>query len=562
MARRLAPYALLLALVLAVFGQAAGFGFVDIDDGAYVTEVPAVRAGLTWESAAWAFTSRHGVAWQPVTWLSHMLDVTWFGMAPGGHHATSVALHAANACLLFAWLASATGRAGPSWLVAALFAVHPLRVESVAWVAERKDVLSTLFALLALHAWLGWTRRGGALRYAACASCLALGLLAKPMLVTLPVLLLLLDHWPLGRLEDLAALRRRAIEKLPLAALGAAASAATLAAQQAAMEAGASLAFGERAANAALAVPRYLAKALWPAGLSVHYPHPYIAGTGGVPPAAWVVAASALLVAALSAAAWRGPRPLRVGWLWFLAGLAPTLGLVQVGTQAMADRYTYLPLVGIFVALCFTGSDLAARLAPRARRAVAGAAAAAVAALAVAAHAEAAHWRDSVALFEHGLAAEPRAATLHLDLGLALEKRGELARAERHYQEALATNPGLVAAWFNLGNVQRARRDLEAAAASYARALALDPDDARAAGNLAGTLRLLGRRDDAARAYAHLLARRPDDPIALLNLASLHEERGDREQAALHYRRALAASPGLAPARTALARLSGDVVDF
>jgi len=555
MARRLAAHALLLALVLGIYAQALGFGFLGIDDAAYVTEVPAVRGGLTWEGLVWAFTSRHGVAWQPVTWLSHMLDVTWFGLEPGGHHATSVALHATNACLLFAWLARATGRAGASWLVAALFAVHPLRVESVAWVAERKDVLSTGLALLALHGYLGWARRGGALHYAGCAAALALGLLAKPMLVTLPVLLLLLDHWPLGRLEDLAALRRRLIEKLPLAVLAAAAAAATLAAQQAAMQAGASLAFGERAANAALALPRYLAKALWPAGLSVHYPHPYIAGSGGVPPAPWTVAACALAVVALTWAAVRGPRPLRIGWLWFLVGLVPTLGLVQVGTQAMADRYTYLPLVGVFVALAFTGSDLAAHLAPRARRAVAGAAAAAVAALALAAHAEAAHWRDSVSLFEHGLAAEPRSVTLHLDLGLALEQRGELTRAERHYRQALAANPGLVAAWFNLGNAQRARRDLEAAAASYARALALAPDDARAAGNLAGTLRLLGRRDEAARAYGHLLARRPDDPIALLNLAGLYEERGERERAALHYRRALAASPGLAPALAGLSRV-------
>jgi tetratricopeptide (TPR) repeat protein len=554
MARRLAPHALLLALVLAVFAQAVTFGFVDLDDAAYVTDVPAVRGGLSWAGVVWAFTSSHGVAWQPVTWLSHMLDVTWFGMQPGGHHATSVALHALNACLLFGWLARATGRAGASLLVAALFAVHPLRVESVAWVAERKDVLSTAFALLSLHAYAAWARRGGALRYAACAAALALGLLAKPMLVTLPLLMLLLDHWPLGRLEDLASLRRRVVEKVPLAALCAAVAAITLSAQKAAMEAGASLPPGARAANAALAVVRYLANTLWPAGLSVHYPHPYIAGTGGAPPAAWAVAACALLVAALTLAALRGPRPARVGWLWFLVGLVPTLGLVQVGTQALADRYTYLPLVGVFVALAWTGSDLAARLAPRARRAVAGAAAALVGALALVAHAEAAQWRDSVSLFEHGLAAEPRAATLHLDLGLAYEKRGDPARAEHHYREALATNPGLVAAWFNLGNAQRAGRDLEAAAASYARALELAPDDARAANNLAGTLRLLGRRDDAARAYAHRLARRPDDPIALLNLASLHEERGERGLAAEHYRRALAASPGLAPARTGLAR--------
>ena len=554
MARRLAPALLLVALTLAVFGQAIGFDFVDFDDGSYLTEVEPVRRGLSWEGIVWALHSRHGVAWQPLTWISHMLDFSCFGARPAGHHATSVALHALNALLLFGLLRRTTGCEGRSLLAAALFAVHPLRVEPVVWVAERKELLATGLGLLSLLAYAAWTRHGGRARYAGCATALAAGLLAKPTLVTLPILMLLLDHWPLRRLEDAKALRRRLVEKAPLFALCGAAALATLAAQGPAMRAGAELSLATRLANAVLAASCYLGKAIWPAGLSVYYPHPWIPGTGGVPPAPWVVAACAALLAALCALALRGPRPLRVGWLWFAVAVVPMLGLVQVGTQAMADRYTYLPLIGISVGLVWTSAELALSLQPPLRRASAAAAAACVAALGLAAHAEAGHWRDSVSLFTHGLAAAPRASTLHLDLGVALEKRGRLGEAVHHYREALAVHPELVAAHFNLGNALRARGELEAATRSYQTALELAPADARAAINLAGTLRLLGHDDEAARVYRGVLARRPDDPMANLSVASLHEARGESGLAADHYRRALASAPGWEPARAGLAR--------
>ncbi|TFG97500.1 MAG: tetratricopeptide repeat protein, partial [Myxococcales bacterium] len=554
MARRLGPALLLVVLTLAVFGQAIGFGFVDFDDGSYVTGVEPVQRGLSWEGVAWALTSRHGVAWQPLTWLSHMLDFTCFGAHPAGHHATSVLLHALNGLLLFGLLHRATGSEGRSLLVAALFAVHPLRVEPVVWVAERKELLATCLGLLALLAYVAWTRHGGRARYLGCAAALAAGLLAKSTLVTLPILMLLLDHWPLRRLEDWTSLRRRLVEKAPLFALCAAAALATLAAQAPAMHAGAELSLATRLANAVLAGTSYLGKTLWPVGLSVYYPHPWIPGTGGTPPAPWIVATCAALLATLTAAALRGPRPVRVGWLWFAIALAPMLGLVQVGTQAMADRYTYLPQIGIAIALVWTGADLMASLRPALRRAAIATAACSVAALGFAAHAEARHWRDSVSLFTHGLAAAPRASTLHLDLGVALEKRGRLGEAVDHYREALATHPGLVAAHFNLGNALRSSGDLEAAAASYRRAALLAPADARAANNLAGTLRLLGHADEASQVYRGLLARRPDDPAAHLGVASLHEARGESTLAADHYQRALAAAPGWEPARAGLAR--------
>jgi tetratricopeptide (TPR) repeat protein len=554
MARRLGPALLLIALTLAVFGQAVGFGFVDFDDGSYVTEVEPVRRGLSWEGVAWAFSSRHGVVWQPLTWISHMLDFSCFGTQAWGHHATNVALHALNAVLLFALLRRATGREGRSLLVAALFAIHPLRVEPVAWIAERKELLAACLGLVALIAYVAWTRHGGRARALGCAAALGAGLLAKPTLVTLPILMLLLDHWPLRRLEDATSLRRRLVEKAPYFAICAAVALATLAAQGPAMRAGAELDLATRLANAALAMTSYLGKTLWPAGLSVYYPHPWIPGTGGVPPAPWAVAACAALLAVLTAAALRGPRAVRIGWLWFAVSLVPMLGLVQVGTQAMADRYTYLPQIGIAIALVWGGADLVASAHPALRRMAVAVAACAVAALALAAHAEARHWRDSVALFTHGLDAAPRASTLHLDLGVALEKRGRMDEAVHHYREALATNPGLVAAHFNLGNALRASGDLGAAARSYQRAVLLAPEDPRAANNLAGTLRLLGRSDEAAGVYGGLLARRPDDPAAHLGVAGLLEARGERALAAAHYQRALAAAPGWEPARAGLAR--------
>jgi tetratricopeptide (TPR) repeat protein len=424
----------------------------------------------------------------------------------------------------------------------------------VAWVAERKELLATCMGLLSLLAYVAWTRHGGRARLLGCAGALGAGLLAKPTLVTLPILMLLLDHWPLRRLEDAASLRPRLVEKLPLFALCAASALATLVVQGPAMRAGAGLDLSARLANAALAASSYLGKTLWPAGLSVYYPHPWIPGTGASPPAAWVVGACVALLAAASALAWRGPRPARIGWLWFAVALVPMLGLVQVGTQAMADRYTYLPQIGIGIALVWVIADRIDATRPAFRRAAAAAAAGIVVALGLAAHAEARHWRDSVSLFTHGLAAAPRASTLHLDLGVALEKRGRLAEAAEHYREALATHPGLVAAHFNLGNALRADGDLEAAADSYRNAVRLAPEDPRAANNLAGTLRLLGRADEASGVYLGLLARRPDDPVAHAGIASLLEARGDRTRAAGHYRRALAGAPGWEPARAGLAR--------
>ncbi|MGH9361727.1 MAG: tetratricopeptide repeat protein, partial [Thermoanaerobaculia bacterium] len=359
--RSLSPPLGLALLTVLVFAPVVRHDFVSLDDPAYVTGNAQVRRGLTAEGFRWAWGNEVAGNWHPLTMLSHMLDAELHGLDPGGHHLTSLLLHAANAVLLFVLLRRLTGAAGRSAAVAALFAVHPLHVESVAWIAERKDVLSAFFFFLALLAWSGYARRPSSWRYLLALLAFALGLLAKPMVVTLPLVLLLLDVWPLGRLPLAAAAeRRRALgpllrEKLPFVLLALGAAAVALVTQREAMSPLAALSLGRRIANALLAYAAYLSDTVWPRGLAVFYPLP-----GALP--AWRVALAAVLLAALTALALarlhRSPW-LAVGWLWFVGMLLPVIGLLQVGSQARADRYTYLPSIGLFVALVW---EVAARV--------------------------------------------------------------------------------------------------------------------------------------------------------------------------------------------------------
>jgi hypothetical protein len=396
--------ALLALLAVALYAPTARHGFVNLDDDAYVVLNPRVNAGLRAANVAWAFTGTACSNWHPLTWISHMLDVQLYGLMPRGHHLTNVALHAANTVLLLLLWRGLTGSLWRSALVAALFAVHPLHVESVAWIAERKDLLSTLLGLLAALAYLGHLRRPRPVAHALALCLFALALMAKPMLVTLPLLLLVLDVWPLGRLGGpagrRAALRRLVVEKAPWAALSLGSAAITLSVQSAsgAVRPGDVFPVSERLANALVSGVAYAGAALWPARLAVYYPHP-----GGSLPA-WQGAVAAALLAAASAAAWRAARRrphLAAGWLWFLLSLAPVIGIVQVGTQARADRYTYLPLTGLFVALAWS-LPRAAR-APRSARRTAASAAAVVALLALAARIQTAYWRDSLTLLGRAL---------------------------------------------------------------------------------------------------------------------------------------------------------------
>jgi Flp pilus assembly protein TadD len=519
MGRSLAPWLLIAAASLAVYARTPDFGFVGFDDGTYVTDAGPLREGLSAEGISWALGARHGVTWQPVTWLSHMLDFELFGDAPAGHHATNALLHALNALLVFGLLRTLTRQEGPSALVAALFAVHPLNVEVVAWVSERKELLSTAFGLLSIRAWLGFARDGRRSGYALAAVLFALALLAKPMLVTLPCLLLLLDHWPLGRLSSFREARARVVEKLPLFALAASASAVTLMVQRGAMAAGHSVPLPLRLANAGTAYVAYLRKAVWPSPLGVHYPHPYIPGTGGEPPGAWAVAACVTLLVAITALALLSRRGwARVGWLWFLGALVPVIGLVQVGTQALADRYAYVPLLGIFILVTWGSRELAARQTVFPRHAATAAAVALVAISGAVASAQSRFWRDSISLFEHALEVTPRNSTVNVNLGRAYESSGRLDEAADRYREALAVNPSLAVASFNLGNVLRAQGDLDGAVRHYRRALALRPDDALTANNLGGALHVQGRLAEAVPYYRRALATRPDHAGARANL--------------------------------------------
>jgi hypothetical protein len=438
----------LVALSVGVYAPSLGHAWLDYDDDIYVTANRDLQQGLTRDGLAWAFSTFQGANWFPLTRVSWMLDDAIWGLDARGFHATSVGLHALNALLLFLALSKLSSRTGRSAFVAAAFAVHPLHVESVAWIAARKDLLSGLFFMLAL---LAYARPGpdgpGLRRQVLVFVCAALGLMAKPVLVTLPFVLLLLDEWPLGRLRrrdaperwDPARVRRAVLEKLPLFALSAAASVVTVAAQRAggAVASLEQVPFHLRAANAVVAYTAYLGKALWPTGLAVFYPHP------GAAIAPWRVALATAFLASVTGlvlvTARRRPYGL-VGWLWYVGMLLPVIGLVQVGSQSMADRYTYLPLIGVAILVAWGVPDL---LGPgRGRRpALAAAGGVAIAALAAGSALQLRHWRDSETLFTHALSVTRDNHVAHAYLGRALLAEGRTREAIEQFSEAVRLRP-------------------------------------------------------------------------------------------------------------------------
>ena len=471
--RSLALALLLVAATAALYGRVAGFDFV-WDDEQYVVGNPPVRAGLTSDGVVWAFTTAHASNWHPLTWLSHMLDVELYGMNPAGHHVTNLVLHALNALLLAGLLSTMTGRLWESVVLAALFAVHPLHVESVAWVAERKDLLSTFFGLLSAWTYVAYTRRGGPARYALTAVFLAMGLMAKPMLVTLPLVFLLLDYWPLERMRRGASLVCLPMEKVPLLALSAASSVVTMSVQRSggAVSGSDVLPIGQRLANALVSYVRYVGKTLWPENLSALYPHPYL--PGGQPWSAWQVVGAGLVLVAITVVVFRvARRPYaRVGWLWFLGMLVPVIGLVQVGRQAMADRYTYLPLTGLFLIAVWGFADLSAGLRwhrASVRRVSGLIAAAVLSAYAVAAWTQVGSWRDSITLFRRAVQTHPDNPSMHNNLAWILathpdstvREPDEAIRLARRASEAMRNrNPNyldtLAAAYASAGRFERA----------------------------------------------------------------------------------------------------------
>ncbi|MGH0033163.1 MAG: tetratricopeptide repeat protein [Myxococcota bacterium] len=469
--RRRALWALaLLAATLATWRPATDADFVLFDDDLLITRVAEIEAGLGWESVRWAFTSVDMANWMPLTRLSWMLDAELFGLDPRAFHATNVLLHALAAVLFFLALERLTGAAARSALVAALFALHPLGVEAVAWAAARRDVLAAVFAAASLLAYANRRPRWTAV-------WLAAGLLSKPMLVTWPLVLLLVDVWPLGCLRSRTDLWPRLREKTALFALAAAACATTLWSQAAAetirpLE---GLAFDVRVWNALASYGAYTLDAFWPSGLAVFYPHPGRA----IAPAS-VAFGAALLLAGTGACFWqRRRRPAAwVGWLWYVGMLVPVIGLLQVGQAARADRYVYLPQLGLWLALVFPLFD-AVRPWPAARRAAAAAAIVALLALAGATRAQIAHWRDSESLFLHALHVTEDNQVAHINLGLVLTQQGRLDEAASHLLAGLRAAPRSSVGTGLLGNVRAAQGRTAEAAHLYRRALELDPGSER-----------------------------------------------------------------------------------
>jgi len=604
--KRNAVFCLLLAMItLALYNPVNRHPFVNYDDDLYVTANPHVRAGLSWSSFKWALTSTEHANWHPLTWMSHELDWSLYRSNPAGHHFTSILLHGLNAILLFLLLAGATGRAGPSWFVAALFAVHPINVESVAWIAERKNVLCTAFFLLALMAWRWYAQTPDWKRYLAVAALFVGGLAAKPMVITLPFVLRLWDYWPLERAREYPAgatekkMARPSsslswssllLEKLPLLALSAASAVITLKAQHAggAMRSIEQFPFAVRLENAICAYGMYLGKMVWPVRLAPLYPHP------GNSLAAWQVALSAFLLIAITAAAvrFRSQRYLLVGWLWFLGTLVPVIGLVQVGEGALADRYAYIPLIGIFVMIAFGAADMAAtRNLGLAAQAIP--AAAILIAFALVTHRQIGYWQSSYDLWAHALEVtqnnfvaednmggallfegkpeeafphfeaaariNPRDPMSHSNVGAYLQSHGRIEEAIQQYRLAisLTSDAGLLSqAYANLGAAQRTLGQEEAARQSYDEALRLNPDQANAWLGLGLLAQKEGKLDEAIRDLSHSVELLPT-ASGFLNLGRAFEQAHRPSEAVAAYEAALKLEPQMPEAQQALDALQG-----
>jgi lipoprotein NlpI len=532
----------MLVAALVVFWPIGHHQFITYDGDAYVAKNPGVQGGLTREGVVWAFTTIYTGNWHPLTWLSHMADCELYGLHPAGHHWTNLLLHLISTALLFGALRRMTGSPGRSAVVAWLFAVHPLHVESVAWIAERKDVLSTVFWMSTMWAYAWYADRPGAGRYLLVVLSLAAGLLAKPMLVTLPFVLLLLDYWPLGRMPRLAvpaslnapgAVRRRlrewglrvravqplVLEKLPLIGVAVAAGLMTLMAQRLDGSVGSLDRFplAERVANAVISYATYLIKAAWPTRLAVFYPYdPESLSLERLIGSAALLVAITLLVIARAK---RSPY-LLAGWLWYMGTLVPVIGLLQVGEQARADRYTYVPLVGIFVMVVWTVSDWAGKSRYR-RIALSLVSVGVILALMSAARSQVVLWKDNTTLFEHAL---------------SVTKRNHVA----HYMIA--------------GELM-ARGDRDGAISHYTAAIEYKPDWAGARNNLAVLFEQEGRLDDAIEQYRAALEDMPRYALAHNNLGVLLAKKGRYAEAVSHYEAALLIDPAFADAHKNLGLL-------
>jgi len=585
---------LLAGLALAVYGPTWAYGFVDYDDGDYFYSNPQVKAGLTWSGIVWAFQAGYASNWHPLVWISLMLDAQLFGPGAMGPHITNTLLHAANTVLLFLALKRLTGLRSPqgkanqpgvlwpSAFVAAVFAVHPLHVESVAWISERKDVLSGLFFMLTLLMYARYVERKDALQsgrgmaYGLTLLLFALGLMSKPMLVTLPFVLLLLDWWPLMRLNRQTVMRLVG-EKIPFVLLSAASCVVTLYAQKQAFIPITSLPLGQRLENAATVCVAYLGQMFYPSKLAIMYPFADVVSAG------WLAALALLAIITVLALVWRERRPyLLVGWLWNLGMLVPVLGIVQVGFQALADRYTYLPQIGLYFALAWLARDLSATR-PQLRVLFAGTALAVIIALTAAALVQVTYWRNNLALWQHTvactgfnpialvnldvalgdalppekgmedfqriLAAMPDYSPGHYDLGTLLYRQKRYDEAAAEFQKACDLSPRYAEAYNNLANVRLAQGRLDEAAALYRKTIELKPDYEAPRLYLAMILMRQGRLEDAAEQYRAALVYSPEDTAASVGLANILFAQGRLDEAVAQYQKVIARKPDDAEAQ-------------
>jgi tetratricopeptide (TPR) repeat protein len=550
--------------VMVVFWPALRYGFVHYDDQDYVTDNKDVQHGLNWQSVKWALTTAHATNWHPVTWMSHMVDYQLYALQPGGHHLTSLLLHAANSILLFLLLGRLTGALWPSAFVAAIFALHPLRVESVVWISERKDVLSTFFWMLTVWAYVRYAENlkskvsSFKYFYALALVLFALALMAKPMVVTLPFVLLLLDYWPLGRWEFGPAFSwRPVLEKIPFLVLAAADSAVTFVVQQrfGGVKTLRSFPLGERLANIPVAYVRYIGKNFWPAGLAIYYPYRSM-DLVEVGAAICVLGA----VSVLAVRRWRAQPYLAVGWFWFLGMLVPTIGLVQVGTQAIADRYSYLPSVGLWIMVAWSVRDwVANRPLPRAMAGLAGAMG--IIACMVLTSDQVPFWRDTRALFTRAAAVTDRSYLAYYNIGCYAMDDGEYADAILCFRKALSAEPDNTrwadhsAAYNDLGYAYLQQGETSNAVANLEKAVSIRPNYPEAYYNLGCAFLNNKQPAEAVDCFQRALA--IDDSVAAIHykLANALRQSGQYAQAIAEYDRTLQLRPNMDEAANNLAWL-------
>jgi protein O-mannosyl-transferase len=531
----------LVALTLIVYFQVHDFEFVNYDDRETILGNSHIQNGLTLAGLGWAFTSAYAANWFPVTWISHMLDFQLFGLDSGWHHLTNVMIHAASTLLLFALLRRMTGRMWESAFVSFVFALHPLHVESVAWVSERKDVLSAFFWFLTTWLYLDYVDRPNVLKYVLALGAFCLGLMSKQMLVTLPFALLLLDYWPLSRPKTV----RLIIEKLPFLAFSLAAS---LIAYKVQHQAGAvlsvdSIPIATRAANALISYVAYLVQFFWPAGLAMFYPYPSI-----LP--GWQIAGSALVLAAISALAIRRPY-LIVGWLWYLGTLVPVIGLVQVGSQARADRYTYIPAIGISIMLAWGVAEIMERR-PGMRTTLRAVSVSVCTVWLALTWTQIQYWRNSMALFDHAIASTENNFIAHLNLGEVLAEQGRTNDALRNLYAAVEEKPDHADGHDTLGAVLGQLGRTDEAAAQFSQAIRLQPTDSEAHCNLGNVLLAQGKFGDAAREFETAVRIVPDFTTAHFGLAGALLNLGQIDESIAQFQETLRLDPGMAAARDGL----------